>query len=310
MTRHLRPRAFTLIELLVAIGLMVLLMGSVSMIFFGSSEVFQTERARIQIASNARTSLDMLSRDLAGCLPIDSRSQAFVMWNVRGRAGDNGETVVPNPSSTLPDGAADAIQFWSMTSFRGVMSVVHVTYYVDVSRDPEIMQDAGTATGVRSGRKLLVLRRIARRQVGSSWETDDADLCEYVLSFNLEALVDPDDAGPQVPRFVQLDEGPFRSAPLFAPPGNPYDSTSLDWWSRYAHPALNPITDIPPLTPSDPVLSTALHALYPIGGTNPPRAVANSIKPPMAIRVTMRVVDGGAEKQERLISRVLWTPIQ
>lgn len=320
MSRHRRnPRAaFTLIELLVAIGLMIILMGAVALIFFQSTDLFKTSEARMQIANNARTALDMLARDLAGSLPTDSKAQCFTMWNTPGSNGGvptgNGQVI----SGANSFGAADALQFWATTSFRGTVSGVHITYYVDSSSDPEIMNNQGTATGVRTGRRLMVLRRIARRRNGNVWntpnETDEADLCEYVLSFNVEPLLDPDDAGPEAARFVNLDEPApiFRPAPNFAPPGNPYNAPGLNFWNLCnPHPNTNPTGTIPPTRPvGDPVLQTSLSTLYPIGCDTPPRATPNNIKPPMAIRITMRIVEGGAEKQERLISRVIWIPIQ
>ncbi|GEM_PF-2497515 len=320
-TRRAPFAAFTLIELLVAIGLMIILMGAVAIIFFQSTDLFKTSEARMQIANNARTALDMLARDLAGSLPYDSQAQAFIMWNVPGSTGagpndQNGQNIQGANSF----GARDALSFWATTSFRGTVSGVHITYYVAESVDPEIMSRQGSPTGVRTGRTMMVLRRIARRRNGNVWntanETDEADLCEYVLSFNIEPLVDRDDAGPEAPRFFQLDEGPFRTGPLFAPPGNPYNSTTLpSWWGLTGpHPVnSNPTANIPPRTPvpaSEPLLSTGLHPLYPIGSNTPPRAQLNNIRVPMAIRITMRIVEGASEKQERLISRVIWVPIQ
>ena len=313
-TRRAPFAAFTLIELLVAIGLMIILMGAVAIIFFQSTDLFKTSEARMQIANNARTALDMLARDLAGSLPYDSQAQAFIMWNVAGSAGggpnnQNGQEIQGANSF----GARDALQFWATTSFRGTVSGVHITYYVDQSRDPEIMNQQGATTGVRTGRTMMVLRRIARRRNGAAWDTDEADLCEYVMSFNVEPLVDRDDAGPEAPRFFQLDEPPFRNGPLFPPPGNPYNSTTLPgWWGLTApHPNSNPTANIPPRTPaaSEQVFSANLHPLYPIGVWAAPHQ-PNSIRVPMAVRITMRIVEGASEKQERLISRVVWVPIQ
>lgn len=299
--------AFTLIELLVAIGLMIILMGAVAIIFFQSTDLFKTGEARMLIANNARTALDTLARDLAGCLPYDSQAQAFTMWNVPGTTagGANGESIQGSGSF----GARDALQFWATTSFRGTVSGVHITYYVARSVDPEIMNTQGMAAGVRTGRNLMVLRRIARRRVNNAWEMDEADLCEYVLSFNIEALVDRDDSGPDAPRFFQLDEGPFRNGPLFPPPGNPYNSTTLPSWWAMTDGQLP--ANIPPRTPSptEQVLRPDLHPLYPIGVWGAPHQ-PNPVRVPMAIRVTMRIVEGATEKQERLISRVIWIPIQ
>ncbi len=307
MKRRDSASAFTLIELIVAIGLMTLLMSTVAVIFIRSSEFFRNNAGETQIAANQRAALDLLARDLAGCVPVESGEQRFTLWDVLGRAGDDGETVVADPSSPRPDGAADAIQFVSTTSFRGAVCSVHVTYCVDLSTDPEVMLDGGSPRGMRTGRRLMSLKRIVRRQVGNAWETDEADLCEYLLSFNLEALVDPDDGGPASPRFMQLGEGPLRSGPAFAPPGNPYGSAALDWWGRYHDGSGRSTGSIPPLTPADPVLSTTLHPLYPIGS---PRNPSNGVRPPRAIRVTMRVVEGAAEARERLVSRVIWLPIK
>ncbi len=307
MRRRDSASAFTLLELLVAIGLMTLLMAMVAVIFLRSSDLFRKNSGEQQIAVNQRAALDLLARDVAGCVPVESGSQRLTCWDVLGRDGDDGETVLANQSSPLPDGAADAIQFVSATSFRGASSTVHVTYCVDLSTDPEVMLDGGSPRGMRTGRRLMTLKRIVRRQAGNAWETDEADLCEYVLSFNIEALVDPDDDGPASPRFMQLGEGPLRSGPSFAPPGNPYRSAALGWWARYHDASGRSTGRIPPLTPSDPVLSSALHGLYPIGA---PRNPPNAVRPPRAIRVTMRVVEGAAEARERLISRVIWLPTE
>lgn len=66
--RSYRSR-FTLLELLIAMGLMMLLMLAVISIFSTAMDIFNKSKAKMEVYQNARTTLNMMERDILGTLP-------------------------------------------------------------------------------------------------------------------------------------------------------------------------------------------------------------------------------------------------
>ena len=74
---------FTTVELMVAVGLMVVLIGSIVSVFSRSTEVFQRAVGLTEIAQNSRAALEILGREIAGSRPLLSNEQQFVIHNPR-----------------------------------------------------------------------------------------------------------------------------------------------------------------------------------------------------------------------------------
>jgi prepilin-type N-terminal cleavage/methylation domain-containing protein len=259
---------FTLIELLVAVGLGVILMSACAMIFYTSTEVFSTSQARMTIYANARASLDWIHRDLSGCLPKAGNLQRFILMD-----------------STSGTQNKDEMVFSSTTSVNGTLSAVQIWYHLMPENDPELLGD-NTVAGVRTGRPIYRLVReinalpVGGNNQGVALANSTADLCHYVVGFNVEVLdgvyantttsTSPTD---NPPRFYQLNSAATR-----------YRNVGTDIW--------NP-------TGSYPLGSGADWIADP---TNEPRI-------PIKLRVTMRIIEGAGERQERLLVREYWIPM-
>jgi prepilin-type N-terminal cleavage/methylation domain-containing protein len=268
MTR--KRSGFTLIELLVAVGLGVILMSACAMIFYTSTEVFNTSQARMTIYANARASLDWLGRDIAGCLPKAGNLQRFILLD--GISGTQSK---------------DEIVFSSTTSVNGALQAVQVWYHLMPEDDPELLTD-NNIKGVRTGRPIYrLVREINALPVGAAnrgvtLANSTADLCHYVVGFNIEvfdgvyaktsASPNPQD---DPPKFYQLNSASTR-----------YKSVGTDIWSA------------------------ALPAPYPLGyGTDWTNTPADEPRIPIKLRITMRIIEGAGERQERLLVREFWIPM-
>lgn len=72
----IRKKGFTLIELLIVSVILVIIMGSIAIIFFQATKSWTTTEAKLQIYQNARESLNRMSREIA-CVfqPSDANKQ-------------------------------------------------------------------------------------------------------------------------------------------------------------------------------------------------------------------------------------------
>jgi prepilin-type N-terminal cleavage/methylation domain-containing protein len=312
-------RGFTLIELLVAIALMVILVGSIVMIFNSSVQTVKISEARIRIQNSARAALDHLARDVSSMLPMEGGSQRFWM-------NDDGE----NSSITAPErhyvGARDSIGFRSVTHVNGILVPVRVMYRLVYDADPSRRKSVEKVINSKlvAGSGLYVLRKEMLNLDGTvikdtlGRDLQPIELCYYVTSFNLEymASISNTQIGQQVagsfsqiapdarssllgpfpgPRVTQLRPDNLDPIPgtvtLVNPMGEPDAASTMDK-------DLNTRNDVPPPGVADPLVTP--------GSPAPTRYYPRYIV--LAIRVTMRVVEDVEARQERVYSRVIWLP--
>ena len=231
---------FTLIELLISIVLMIILLGAITMVFIRTTDTIMTAEARTTVYTNARYAMDMLGNDLLGCLsfqapppppppppapappppPIDLQE----FWMENGRTGSPGTPPRYNTSGNDHIGtAADRISFRALTAVADTMQAVQVTwelipsnFFVDQAGNLQ-KGDSSHAQTVRTKRGLysLVRRIRAANPTDPTKYTEfakdslgvnvrDAEMCHYVLSFNLEYLGEG-----QI--WSQLEPSPFTS---------------------------------------------------------------------------------------------------
>lgn len=302
-------RGFTLIELMVAIGLATILVGTVAMIFYGSTDIFKTSESRITIYGNARAAMDVMARDISSMLPRDSGQQRMYIWNGGTSEGnDRGNpatdtiqfrAIVPVNSTRHGNQAPPAGQLASPT-----LMTVHVLYSLRLDDDPEILGITNQTNATATGRPLYVLRKRlfdvatlgAQGTVAPAagfpaagdaldganpnlYADETGDLCHYVLSFNLE-WIHSACAAPAGPGW---HPAPY---PISAPTAYVIGGVALN-------------------SPAQPAAGTA--PTMPIGYLTNVPPVAGPL--PQAIRVTLRVAEGAGVKQERIISRVIWIPL-
>ncbi|MFC1587628.1 PilW family protein [Planctomycetota bacterium] len=118
---------FTLVELMVAVGLMVILIGSVVFVFAQTSTIFRQSGARMEIYQNARISIDKIEESLVAALPISDPNQHFILVNMY--------TNSPEVADTCPDVGAeciynqgDALFFYGTTYIQGEPVTGYITY--------------------------------------------------------------------------------------------------------------------------------------------------------------------------------------
>lgn len=290
---------FTLMELLVAVGLMVILMTAIVLIFHRSTDVMKIQDARINIYENARAALDTIANDMQNSIPaVSGGVQRMYIDNY------NRPIAAPAPAGSNMDGACDYVGMVTVTtcaagsgaSATRELKTVYVEYFLTNDDDAETsFSGKGYKKGQRSQRNIFVLKRriwqlpplITTLQIlqisgvpinapmpsplsvtstlvpgvyGGMTLLEEADLCHWIVSFNIEvyqynAAAAP---GPTNPKFFELDE-----------PGNPY-----------------------------------VKAVMPLG-----KAVGSEPVVPRKLRFSMRVIEGAAERQERLLQREVWMPL-
>lgn len=286
-------RGFTLIELLVAVGLMIILIASVAMIFVSATDVFKISESRISIYGNARAALEFLARDLAGSLPSENGQQRFFLHDSSSEAGDNGTNGQNIPANG--QGATDGMLFRATTSVDNSIRGVYVAYFLEEDDDPDVRMRA--ARTVNTNRKLYALVKRLRDFNGnpvldsSGTQISDIPLCHFVVSFNIEMYAG---TGPADNGFYQIDRGstiPSSPALLYSDVESVREIDSLS----------NNLQ-------GDPYAASDGWGVWPLGNGVP---VPPNVEPPLpaALRITMRVVDGARENQERVVSRVIWIPI-
>jgi type II secretory pathway pseudopilin PulG len=115
-------RGVTLIELLVAIGLMVMLTGSISFVFVTARDVFTKSEATIQVYQNARNAFDVIERELS--IAVKTHDMEFFMdrpESANGHFETNEECFglkVDDPGSSSDDHAKNATDYvYAMTIY-------------------------------------------------------------------------------------------------------------------------------------------------------------------------------------------------
>lgn len=297
-------RGFTLIELLVAVGLATILISTVVLIFYNSTDIFKISEARLTVFGNARAALDGFARDVQSAVPTASAQQRFLLSRVAGGGvGYDSPGTLPVTPGTQ---GKDAIQFRAIIPLNltiappsipatPTLRTVHVLYSLRDDGDPELLSQFVTGITTRTGRSMYILQKrvyepptaaffiapaaitttnlpaadpseyhaVMVPTVPPSLMSERADLCHYVLSFNLEY-------------FTLKSPGPGLPGVL---PVAPYGVTA-----------------------AGSILSAAFTAGTPVGTVVTDRL-------PFGIRAMLRVVEGAGERQERLIVRTVWIPL-
>lgn len=293
-------RGFTLIELMVAIGLMVILVTTIALIFGRATELYRVSEARTRVYQNARVACDLLEMDLVNALPIESEQQRFWLR----------EAEVPSPpaQATAEEGIdkeADFIQFVAITSApsaRGLpdpeLRTVVISYYLRRENDSElVLEGSGVSTAQRTGRRLFVLRRLTRNFTGNNPVPSDT----VVFGAGFATL--PGD---------NLDDSSVANQVLSCPASSPWGNCGEIGDLCHYVVSFNVEVQHQPL--GQPIrywqLEESGHpfgptAPYPLGDKSP----ADESRPPTKIRVSLRIVEGAAELQERVIIRDIWLPM-
>ncbi|MBI3097464.1 MAG: type II secretion system protein [Planctomycetes bacterium] len=277
-----RQKAFTLIELIVAIGLMIILVGAVAMIFYRCVEVFKVAEARTIIYTNARAACDKIAQDLAGTLPItpNALTTAQLQHFRMGSGPPPSDALVGRDSSWMPNYApatdslpltlgSDWMVFNTVTSFDGVVQVVRVSYFLTLDPDP------AKRTAARTTRPIYVLWRMVRKT------TTGGGLTARTSPIEVPALMTT--GSPPVPV-----------------PGLPSDMCHyvaqfrLDW--------------SPPAGASPAAPQSGYHAVETQSFESDAQSQATRYLP-TSIRIRMRLIEDSQERQERLITRVIWLPM-
>lgn len=255
-------KGFTLIELLIAMILTVILLSTVALVFFHSTDLVTTSEARIHVYEQARVGLDTMERDLQSCFQFNF-GQRFILEN----GYNTGPSTIAYGSTNQADKhygcAADRIVFRATASTGDTIQPVEVTYELQPYDDPTRKK------GARTGRPMFVLMRRTRSAATATPDVydqiptdstgapvNDQELCHFVLSFNIEYYASNS-------KFSQLDPSPCP--------------------------------------PSDP-----------LGDMDQGAGKSNDTTSAVRIRflrVTMSIVDDAGEKQERMVTRVLWIPL-
>lgn len=219
MSRNIR--GVTLIELLVAIGLMVVLTGSISFVFVTARNVFSQSEATIQVYQNARNAFDVIERELSIAIKThdmdffvdtsppnghfdtgeeingintddpksDSKSDYAYAMTIYGR-----EYSDPVYSSRQPH-KNDMIYFKSLTTVGGKTRSALILYKIDIT-DP---------------RKPILKKYIMYRSdvAGLAQDPPDGsgqDLCLYVTDMKIEYYFD-NVLDSQPPGFFEIPAG-------------------------------------------------------------------------------------------------------
>ena len=300
----------TLMELLVAVGLMVLLMTAIVMIFFRSTDVMKIGDARINIYENARAALDTVANDLQNGLSYDGGQQRLQLQQfVRPAAGG-----VAAGSNT--DGAMDTIGIMTVATVPPTpggltreVRTVYVEYFLAPDEDAETSANGtGSTIALRSSRQIFVLKRRVWAVIGNTGLVKLTTQLKGAVSVPLFGT-----AYPIVPPYVPQVAG-FGSAPdlVLLEEGDlchwvvsfnvevywddtPTDPSQPGRWDELSAPAPNPY----------------LKAIMPVGDVVPPQPVGVVVDPtiPRKFRLTMRVIEGAAERQERIFQREVWAPL-
>jgi hypothetical protein len=309
---------------MVAVGLATILVGTVVMIFQHSTTIFNISHSRVTVFGNARAAIDTFARDLYSIVPIDSLQQRFVMVS-------KGESEGSDRTKT----ALDHIQFRATIPVNydvsgqvtpDTVKTVHVLYSLRKDTDPELLLEEGQTLTKRTKRQIYVLQRriyeISKLEqtnpagviknvteengdepqyADSEYKNERNDLCHYVLSLNFEYLhPDPDvDPNNEKANLMKIWKVP-----------DPLKGSNKDPLAKYLVPEVDGnygggIGNLPITYEND----FQWDPNNPNNEPEPPKDKRQLEKFPMAIRVSMRVVEGAGERQERLITRIIWLPL-
>lgn len=288
---------FTLMELLVAVGLMVILMTAIVMIFYRSTDVMKIQDARINIYGNARAALDILGSDIQNALPLDGGQQRLWIEDFKRPALG----VVPMGNNT--DGAIDYIGMITVAtapagagSTSRELRTVYVEYFMMNDEDPETsFTGAGYTEAQRSQRQIFVLKRRlwTISTAGALTKLTTQQKSTIPLFTPMPTPTSLATGAGSAPDFLLIEEGDLCHWVLSfnieaywddtpADPNGPGKYSELDEGAPMPfQKAIMPVGDI---IPGDPAF-------------------------PRKFRVTMRVIEGAGERQERVFQRDIWAPL-
>lgn len=297
-------RGFTLIELLISIVLMMILVLAMTTIFAQTTDTVAIQDARMTVFMNARYALDIMQRDLAGCLSVSAPpKQAGSPTNPGGRPPQQGNPNNPNqqpfeqqqafwmengflagagtiPSYNVSGGhynqAGDHMGFRSTTAVGDSMQTCEITYELipgdkTVDTGGNLQQgDTSHRQTVRTNRGLYTLiRRVRVADLNSDPPVfNQIPQVKDPVTGSLTTLVDTE----LCHYVVNFNLEYFANNQTFS---------QLD-------PSPFPRTD-------------------PLGDNQGDNDTSNPYTVP-AIRVTMVIVEDIAERCERTVQRVIWIP--
>jgi type II secretory pathway pseudopilin PulG len=166
---------FTLVEILVVALLMIIIIGSVAVVFSQTSFVVTYSQTRLEIYTQAKYAIDRLEMDIKNIIPFTSGKQCFYI--------KNGVITLPGISPSHWYGAADELTLVANTRVGTQVTVAKVRYY--------LKPDTSSITGKSI---YLLIRQVWIQDQDSNWvpATDmgydlfEEEICRAVISFNVE----------------------------------------------------------------------------------------------------------------------------
>lgn len=199
-------RGFTMVEVLVVAILMMIVIGTIAVVFAESTEIVSRNESRTAVYVSAGYAMDRLANDFYGALRFEG-AQRFVMHN-----GDTGAGGTTNFYTAVSGGApettgfhhnksADLLQMRTVTSCANAVGQYQVTYYLKKDADPWRQSTARTNRPI-----YTLMRRVTEMATGQTvpndwsqlvmidtnadgvkdWSVPEEEACHYILSFNLE----------------------------------------------------------------------------------------------------------------------------
>ncbi len=294
MTR--KKTGFTIVELMVAIALMLMLMGVAVFIFVNAVQIFTKTSAETQIYQAAQVAMDTLRKEIRGTKPLltpngtPNTQQFFVQF-------DEPKTIAGSPwrfdrlcfktttnDPATPDQTATRwVIYWvkgGSTTAPGTTGTL--MKYVS-SNDYAPPESSGVSN---------INLPTPDYQDGPpdfpDWDTDGAELCQYVSFFGVEIFYDPDTDSNTEGQF--FDRVTATAAPNTGIQGYPtWDSATFGAYFTAGWPEYLRLNSCSSYTTG-----------YDI--------TASTIKLPSQMRITLRVRDPN-QKQERTIQEQVWIPV-
>ena len=293
-------RGYTLIELLISILLMMVLLLAMTQVFIATTDTVTIQDARMTVYTNARYAMDIMHRDLTGCMSMDVLNAVTARPThdpstgpgtglpdaipVQAFSMDNG--VLNNPGS-LPnygasgghtDRAGDRIIFRTTTGVGDTMQTVEVSYFlipsnktIDTSGVLVAGDDSQRLT-VRTERGIYTLIRQIRSADPAS-NPPVYDQMAQVMDRVTGALVSLVDT--ELCHYVI--------------------SFNLEYYA-----------DDQTFSQIDPSMNLFSKA-DPLGDALGDNDLLTPYRVP-AVRVTIVIIEDRAERQERMVQRVFWIP--
>jgi type II secretory pathway pseudopilin PulG len=328
MKRRRQTSGFTLIELLISIALMMILMIAVTMIFVNTTETVAVNEARMTVYTNARYAMDIMENDLLGAyglnepqrpknqqgqqntggatyIPGEHIPQAFWMDNGQlpknGAAIRDGEGELPELNKGIDprahfERAGDAMGFRAVTTVGDSVQSCEVTYllvpgdHVLDTPPPGAMSPINRPMGDLG--KLL--------QTGDASHTKTVRTNRPIYTLVRRVRMQNPTLQNGEPVFDQIPQVKDKSGNTVVVQDQElcYYVVSFNLEYLASNRAFSQLAPSP-FPHEDPLGND----------TGPNDSPGTAYRVP-AIRVTMRVVEDVAERQERTIQKVMWLPQQ